>query len=161
MPSSLNIVILCFPLPFSRQSSVYVFITLVHLVLSPLQTPQRSNEKPDPMLKSHPTGYENRNRIDGNCILGLFHVLWKSGAHHLEPATTPYRVLKWWRHKTFFKLWDMMPYSYRGSLKMPSSQKLALNCNSQWRYKGSKFKSIPYKPSKICSGSFSLEPTQN
>ena len=44
---------------------------------------------------------------------------------------------------------------------MPSSQKLALNCNSRWRYKGSKFDSIPYKPFKICAGSFSLEPTQN
>ena len=50
MTSSLNIAILCFLLPFSRQSLVYVFITLVHLVLSPLQTPQRSNEKPDPKL---------------------------------------------------------------------------------------------------------------
>ena len=28
-------------------------------------------------------------------------------------------------------------------------------------YMGSKFDSIPYKPFKICSGSFSLEPTQN
>ena len=27
---------------------------------------------------------------------------------------------------------------------MPSSQKLALNCNSRWRYKGSKFDSITY-----------------
>ena len=44
---------------------------------------------------------------------------------------------------------------------MPSHQKLALNCNSRWRYKGSKFDSIPYKPLKICSGSFSLEPAQN
>ena len=43
---------------------------------------------------------------------------------------------------------------------MPSYQKLALNCNSRWRYKGSKFDSIPYKPLKICSGSFSLEPAQ-
>ena len=31
---------------------------------------------------------------------------------------------------------------------MPSYQKLALNCNSRWRYKGSKFDSIPYKPFK-------------
>ena len=37
---------------------------------------------------------------------------------------------------------------------MPSYQKLALNCNSRWRYKGSKFDSMPYKPFKICSGSF-------
>ena len=44
---------------------------------------------------------------------------------------------------------------------MPSYQKLALNCNSLWRYKGSEFDSIPYKPFKICSGSFSLEPAQN
>ena len=44
---------------------------------------------------------------------------------------------------------------------MPSYQKLALNCNSRWRYKGSKFDSIPYKPFKICPGSFSLEPAQN
>ena len=44
---------------------------------------------------------------------------------------------------------------------MPSYQKLALNCNFRWRYKGSKFDSIPYKPFKICSGSFSLEPAQN
>ena len=44
---------------------------------------------------------------------------------------------------------------------MPPYQKLALNCNSRWRYKGSKFDSIPYKPFKICSGSFSLEPAQN
>ena len=43
---------------------------------------------------------------------------------------------------------------------MPSYQKLALNCNSRWRYKGSKFDSIPYKPFKIWSGSFSLEPAQ-
>ena len=28
-------------------------------------------------------------------------------------------------------------------------------------YKGSKFDGIPYKPFKICSGSFSLEPAQN
>ena len=34
---------------------------------------------------------------------------------------------------------------------MPSNQKLALNCNSRWRYKGSKFDSIPYKPFKIPS----------
>ena len=32
---------------------------------------------------------------------------------------------------------------------MPSYQKLALNCNSRWTYKGSKFDSIPYKPFKI------------
>ena len=44
---------------------------------------------------------------------------------------------------------------------MPSSQKLALNCNFRWRYKESKFDSIPYKPFKICSSSFILEPTQN
>ena len=44
---------------------------------------------------------------------------------------------------------------------MPSYQKLALNCNSRWRYKGLKFDGIPYKPFKICSGSFSLEPAQN
>ena len=43
---------------------------------------------------------------------------------------------------------------------MPSYQKLALNCNSRWRYKGSKFDSIPYKPFKIGAGSFSLEPAQ-
>ena len=55
----------------------------------------------------------------------------------------------------------MMSCSYRGSLKMPSSQNFALNCNSRWRYKGSKFDSTPYKPFKICSSSFSLEPTQN
>ena len=72
-----------------------------------------------------------------------------------------YRVPKWWRHKyIFLKLWDMMSYSYRGSWVMLSYQKLALNCNSRWRYKGSKFDSIPYKPFKICSGSFSLEPAQ-
>ena len=39
--------------------------------------------------------------------------------------------------------------------------RLALNCNSRWRHKGSKFDSIPYKPFKICSGSFSSEPAQN
>ena len=61
----------------------------------------------------------------------------------------------------FLKLWDMMSYSSRASYVMPSYQKLALNCNSWWRYKGSKFDSIPYKPIKICSGSFSLEPAQN
>ena len=44
---------------------------------------------------------------------------------------------------------------------MPSCQKLALNCNSRWRYQGSKFDSIPYKPFKICSCSSSLELTQN
>ena len=44
---------------------------------------------------------------------------------------------------------------------MPSYQKLALKYNSRGRYKGSKFDSIPYKPFKICSGSFSLEPAQN
>ena len=44
---------------------------------------------------------------------------------------------------------------------MPTSQKLALNCNSRWRYKRSKFEIIPYKPFKICFSSFSLEPTQN
>ena len=44
---------------------------------------------------------------------------------------------------------------------MPSHQKLVLNCNSRWRYKGSKFDRIPYKPFKICSGSFSLEQAQN
>ena len=43
---------------------------------------------------------------------------------------------------------------------MPSYQKLAPNCNFQWRYKGSKFDSIPYKPFKIGAGSFSLEPAQ-
>ena len=32
--------------------------------------------------------------------------------------------------------------------KMPSSQKLALSCNSRW-YKESKFDSIPYKPLKF------------
>ena len=37
---------------------------------------------------------------------------------------------------------------------MSASQKLALNCNSRWKYKGSKFDSIPYKPLKISSGSF-------
>ena len=37
---------------------------------------------------------------------------------------------------------------------MPSYQKLALNCNFRWRYKRSKFDSIPYKSFKICSGSF-------
>ena len=37
---------------------------------------------------------------------------------------------------------------------MPSYQKLVLNCNSRWRYKGSKFDSISYKPFKICFGSF-------
>ena len=37
---------------------------------------------------------------------------------------------------------------------MPSHQKLALNWFSGWRYKGSKFDSIPYKPFKICYGSF-------
>ena len=40
---------------------------------------------------------------------------------------------------------------------MPSYQKLAQICNSRWRYKGSKFDSIPYKPFKICSGSFRLD----
>ena len=44
---------------------------------------------------------------------------------------------------------------------MPSSQKLALNCNSRQRYKGSKFDSIPYKSFKLCFSSFSLELTQN
>ena len=44
---------------------------------------------------------------------------------------------------------------------MPPYQKLALSCNSRWRYKRSKFDSIPYKTLKICSGSFSLEPAQN
>ena len=44
---------------------------------------------------------------------------------------------------------------------MPSYQKLVLNCNSRWIYKGSEFDSITYKPFKICSGSFSLEPAQN
>ena len=29
---------------------------------------------------------------------------------------------------------------------MPLSQKLALNCNSRWRFKGSKFDSIPFVP---------------
>ena len=43
---------------------------------------------------------------------------------------------------------------------MPSYQKLALNCNSRRRYKGSKFDSIPYKSFKIGAGSFSLEPAQ-
>ena len=32
---------------------------------------------------------------------------------------------------------------------MPSYQKLARNCNSRWRYTGSKFDSIPYKPFKF------------
>ena len=44
---------------------------------------------------------------------------------------------------------------------MPSYKKWAMNYNSRWRYKGAKFDSIPYKPFKICSGSFSLEPGQN
>ena len=44
---------------------------------------------------------------------------------------------------------------------MLSYQKLTLNYNSRWRYKGSKFDSIRYKPFKICPGSFSLEPAQN
>ena len=44
---------------------------------------------------------------------------------------------------------------------MPPYQTLGLNCNSRWRYKRSKFDSIPYKTFKICSGSFSLEPAQN
>ena len=43
---------------------------------------------------------------------------------------------------------------------MPSYQKLALNINSRWRFKRSKFASIPYKPFKIGAGSFSLEPAQ-
>ena len=55
----------------------------------------------------------------------------------------------------------MMSHSHRGSKKIPSSKTLALNCNSRWRYTGSKFKIIPYKPFKICPGSFSLEPTKN
>ena len=33
--------------------------------------------------------------------------------------------------------------------------------SSEYTYKGSKFEIIPYKPFKICSSSFSLEPTQN
>ena len=32
---------------------------------------------------------------------------------------------------------------------MPSYPKLALNCNSRWRYKGSKFDSIHTNPSKF------------
>ena len=38
---------------------------------------------------------------------------------------------------------------------------IALNCSFRWRYEGSKFDSIPYKPFKICYRSVSLEPTQN
>jgi len=44
---------------------------------------------------------------------------------------------------------------------MPTYPKLALNCGSRWRCGGSKFDGIPYKPFKICSGSFSLEPAQD
>ena len=70
------------------------------------------------------------------------------------------RVLKWWRRKIFFWNYGIWCHILIEE-KMPSSQKLALNCNSQWRHKGLKFDSIPYKPFKICFSSFSLEPTQN
>ena len=52
-------------------------------------------------------------------------------------------------------------YSYRGSKKTKKIYPHLKHCNSRWRYKGSKFKIIPYKPFKICPGSFSLELTKN
>ena len=39
----------------------------------------------------------------------------------------------------FVKLWDLLPFSNRASLEKGPCQKLALNCNSQLKYKGWKF----------------------
>ena len=113
---------------------------------------------PTPFPPPHPTFRDQ--------ILSEYEITWEifrgpscmpSNRKSKKQSTKVMTSQKWF----FLKLWDMMSYSSRGSYVMPSYQKLALNCNSWWRYKGSKFDSIPYKPIKICSGSFSLEPAQN
>ena len=50
-------------LPFSVQSSTNSFLTLVHVALAPLQTPQRSISAPEPISWSQPTGCKDRTWV--------------------------------------------------------------------------------------------------